>query len=73
MLRLAFVFLIVALIAGALGVFEVAWLAREIAWILFAVFLILFVVSFLMGRRGPPAPLPLSGETLEPRAGRARG
>jgi uncharacterized membrane protein YtjA (UPF0391 family) len=56
MLRLAIVFLVVALIAGALGLFRVEWIAAEIAWILFVVFLILFVVSLVLGRRGgPPA------------------
>ena len=51
MLRMAIVFLIVALVAGALGLFRVEWLASEIAWILFVVFLILFVISLVMGRR----------------------
>ena len=55
MLRYAVVFLIIALIAGALGMFHVEWMASQIAWILFVVFLILFVVSLVMGRRGPPA------------------
>ncbi len=56
MLRLALIFLIVALIAGALGMFNVEYLSAQIAWILFVVFLILFVVSLLAGgfRRGPP-------------------
>jgi uncharacterized membrane protein YtjA (UPF0391 family) len=54
MLRWAIVFLIVALIAGALGLFRVEWIASEIAWILFVVFLVLFVVSLIMGKRSPP-------------------
>jgi uncharacterized membrane protein YtjA (UPF0391 family) len=54
MLRWAIVFLLVALIAGALGILHVEWLATEIAWILFVVFLILFVVSLVMGRARPP-------------------
>jgi uncharacterized membrane protein YtjA (UPF0391 family) len=56
MLRLALVFLIIALIAGALGIPNVEILSSNIAWILFVVFLILFVVSLLAGgfRRGPP-------------------
>jgi uncharacterized membrane protein YtjA (UPF0391 family) len=54
MLRWALIFLVVALIAGALGLFHVEWLASEIAWVIFVVFLILFVVSLVMGRRGPP-------------------
>jgi uncharacterized membrane protein YtjA (UPF0391 family) len=53
MLRMAVVFLVIALIAGALGLFHVEWMASQIAWVLFVVFLILFVVSLVMGRRGP--------------------
>ena len=54
MLRWAIIFLVVALIAGALGLFHVEGISVEIAWILFVVFLILFVVSFVFGRRGAP-------------------
>ena len=54
MLGWALTFLIIALIAGALGLARVEWLASEIAWILFVVFIILFIVSFVLGRRGPP-------------------
>lgn len=54
MLRMAVVFLIVAIIAGALGLGHVEFLSSQIAWILFIVFLILFVVSMVMGRRGGP-------------------
>jgi uncharacterized membrane protein YtjA (UPF0391 family) len=55
MLRAALLFLVIALIAGALGLFRVEFLAGEIAWVLFVVFLLLFVVSLFMGRRaGPP-------------------
>ena len=53
MLRAALLFLVIALIAGALGLFRVEFLAAEIAWVLFVVFLILFVVSLVLGRRGP--------------------
>jgi uncharacterized membrane protein YtjA (UPF0391 family) len=56
MLRWAILFLIVALIAGALGMFQLEGLAMQISWILFVVFLVLFVVSLVMGRRGPPSP-----------------
>jgi uncharacterized membrane protein YtjA (UPF0391 family) len=55
MLRWALVFLVIALIAGALGLFRVSFLAQEISWILFVVFLILFVVSLVLGRGRPPA------------------
>jgi uncharacterized membrane protein YtjA (UPF0391 family) len=54
MLRLAIVFLIIALIAGALGLADTEYISSKIAWILFVIFLILFVVSLLTGRtRGP--------------------
>jgi uncharacterized membrane protein YtjA (UPF0391 family) len=55
MLRWAVVFLIIALIAGALGLFRASFIASEISWILFVVFLILFVVSLILGRGRPPA------------------
>jgi len=57
MLQLALVFLVVALIAGALGLFPVAAISSNIAWTLFVVFLILFVVSLVFNRSwraGPP-------------------
>jgi uncharacterized membrane protein YtjA (UPF0391 family) len=55
MLRLAIVFLVIALIAGLLGIFPVEHLSATIAWWLFAIFLILFVVSLLFGGvRQPP-------------------
>jgi uncharacterized membrane protein YtjA (UPF0391 family) len=54
MLRAALLFLVIALIAGLLGLFHVEWLASEVAWILFVVFLILFVVSLVVGRGRPP-------------------
>jgi uncharacterized membrane protein YtjA (UPF0391 family) len=54
MLRWALVFLIIALVAGVLGIWPVAALGREIAWILFVVFLILFLVSLVLGRGRPP-------------------
>jgi uncharacterized membrane protein YtjA (UPF0391 family) len=53
MLQLSILFLIIALIAGALGLFNAQAVSAEIAWILFVVFLILFVVSFVFGRRTP--------------------
>lgn len=55
MLRWALVFLVIALVAGAMGLFQVQAISSQIAWILFVVFLILFVVSLVAGRRtGPP-------------------
>jgi uncharacterized membrane protein YtjA (UPF0391 family) len=55
MLRWALVFLVIALIAGALGAFRVSFIAQEISWILFVIFLVLFVVSLILGRGRPPA------------------
>ena len=54
MLYYAVVFLVIALIAGALGFFGVAGAAVGIAKILVFVFLVLFVVSLVLGRRAPP-------------------
>lgn len=56
MLRLAFFFLVIALIAGALGLYPVAAIGSQIAWICFVVFLVLFLVSMVVGgaRSGPP-------------------
>jgi uncharacterized membrane protein YtjA (UPF0391 family) len=53
MLQLALLFLVVAVIAGALGLFATQYVASQIAWVLFVVFLILFVLSFVFGRRTP--------------------
>ena len=51
MLGYALLFLVIALIAGALGFFGVAGAATGIAKILFFVFLVLFLVSLIFGRR----------------------
>jgi uncharacterized membrane protein YtjA (UPF0391 family) len=53
MLRWAIVFLIIALVAGALGLFGLEGTAMEAARILLFVFLVMFVVSLVMGRRTP--------------------
>jgi uncharacterized membrane protein YtjA (UPF0391 family) len=53
MLYYALVFLIVGLIAGALGVYGVASVASQIAWVLFVIAIVLFVVHLLSGRRRP--------------------
>lgn len=50
MLYYALVFLVVGLLAGALGVFGVAAMATQIAWILFVIGVILMVVHFVAGR-----------------------
>jgi uncharacterized membrane protein YtjA (UPF0391 family) len=53
MLRWALLFLLVALIAGAFGLWGPAGLAMTIARVLFFVFLVLLVVSLVLGRRSP--------------------
>jgi len=49
MLYWAMVFLVIALVAGAMGMFGTAAVAQQIAWALFVVFLALFVVSLIAG------------------------
>jgi len=51
MLHYALVFLIVGLIAGALGLGGVAAVAGQISWVLFLVALVLIVVHMASGRR----------------------
>ena len=51
MLRWALLFLVVALIAGMFGFFDIAGTSYVIAKVLFFVFLVLFVVSLVMGSR----------------------
>jgi uncharacterized membrane protein YtjA (UPF0391 family) len=50
MLYYALVFLIVGLIAGALGVYGVAAIASQIAWVLFLIGVVLLVVHLVSGR-----------------------
>jgi uncharacterized membrane protein YtjA (UPF0391 family) len=57
MLYYALMFLVVGLIAGALGLFGVAAVAGQIAWILFLVGVVLIVVHMVTGRR-PTRELP---------------
>lgn len=54
MLSWALTFLVVALIAAALGFGGIAGAATGIAKILFFVFLVAFAVSLVMGRRRGP-------------------
>jgi len=54
MLRASLLFFVIALLAGALGLFPTAVLASEIAWILFVAFLALAIVSLIMGRSYGP-------------------
>jgi uncharacterized membrane protein YtjA (UPF0391 family) len=53
MLYYALVFLIVGLVAGALGLLGVAAVASQIAWILFLVGVVILVAHLVTGRRGP--------------------
>jgi len=54
MLRAALLFLVIALIAGAMGLMRTEYLASEIAWVLFVVFLIFAVISLVFGRSRRP-------------------
>ena len=54
MLYYALVFLIVGVIAGALGLAGVAAIAGQISWILFPIGIALLVIHLLRGRL-PPA------------------
>ena len=51
MLYYALMFLLVGLVAGALGLFGVAAIAGQIAWVLFLVGVVLIVVHMVSGRR----------------------
>lgn len=53
MLYYAFVFLIVGLIAGALGIYGVATMASQIAWVLFLIAMVLLIVHLVTGRSRP--------------------
>ena len=50
MLYYALMFLIVGLIAGALGIYGVAAVASQIAWFLFLIGVVLLVVHVISGR-----------------------
>jgi len=52
MLRWAVIFLVIALIAAALGFTGVAGTAAGMAQILFWVFVVLFLITLVLGRRG---------------------
>jgi uncharacterized membrane protein YtjA (UPF0391 family) len=54
MLYYALMFLVVGLIAGALGLFGIAAIAGQIAWVLFLVGVVLIVVHLISGRRALP-------------------
>ena len=50
MLYYALMFLVVGLLAGALGAFGVAAMATQIAWILFVIGVVLIVLHLVAGR-----------------------
>lgn len=50
MLYYSLMFLLVGLIAGALGLFGVAQIASQISWILFLIGIILLIVHLVTGR-----------------------
>jgi len=54
MLYYALVFLIVGLVAGALGLIGIAAVAGQIAWFLFLIGIILLVVHMARGGHTPP-------------------
>jgi uncharacterized membrane protein YtjA (UPF0391 family) len=51
MLYYALVFLVIGLVAGALGLFGIAQVAGQIAWVLFVIGIVLLVVHLVTGRR----------------------
>jgi uncharacterized membrane protein YtjA (UPF0391 family) len=53
MLYYSLMFLIVGLIAGALGIYGVASVASQIAWVLFLIGMVLLVVHLITGRQRP--------------------
>jgi uncharacterized membrane protein YtjA (UPF0391 family) len=55
MLRYAIIFLIIALIAEAFGAGGLAGEASWIAHVLLVIAVIFIIISFVTGRRGPPA------------------
>jgi uncharacterized membrane protein YtjA (UPF0391 family) len=58
MLYYALVFLIVGLIAGALGLFGIAAVASQISWILFLIGIVMLVIHLVTsgGNRGIRVP-----------------
>jgi uncharacterized membrane protein YtjA (UPF0391 family) len=53
MLYYALVFLVIGLIAGALGIYGVAAVASQIAWVLFLIGVVLLIVHLISGNRRP--------------------
>jgi uncharacterized membrane protein YtjA (UPF0391 family) len=53
MLYYALIFLVVGLIAGALGVTGVAGVASQIAWVLFLIGIVFLIIHLITGSRRP--------------------
>ena len=53
MLYYALVFLVIGLVAGALGLFGIAAIAGQISWVLFLIALVFIVIHVASGRRMP--------------------
>jgi len=51
MIYYALVFLIVGLVASALGLFGIAAIAGQISWVLFLIGIVLLVIHLASGRR----------------------
>jgi uncharacterized membrane protein YtjA (UPF0391 family) len=51
MLYYALIFLVVGLIAGALGIYGVAAVASQIAWFLFLIGIVLLIIHLVSGNR----------------------
>ncbi len=56
MLYYSLTFLIIGLIAGALGIYGVAAVASQIAWVLFLIALVLLVIHLASGSRRSVLP-----------------
>jgi uncharacterized membrane protein YtjA (UPF0391 family) len=54
MLYYALMFLVVGLVAGALGLFGIAAVAGQIAWVLFLIGVVLIIAHMISGRRALP-------------------
>ena len=51
MIYYALLFLVVGLVAGALGLFGVAAVASQIAWVLFLIGIVLLLIHVVSGQR----------------------
>ena len=53
MLYYALIFLVVGLIAGALGIYGVAGVASQIAWVLVLIGIVFLIIHLISGSRRP--------------------